>query len=82
MIAKLKQALFQMGENAGKNWNRLMLVVGVFLIVLGIFHLFVQIISPRDWESLIGWRKPILFGISTGLTLPDSVSYGRESLGR
>jgi len=69
MIAKLKQALFQMGENAGKNWNRLMLVVGVFLIVLGIFHLFVQIISPRDWESLIGWRKPILFGISTGLTL-------------
>ena len=28
-----------------------------------------QVAYPRDWGSPIGWRKPILFGISTGITL-------------
>ena len=39
------------------------------MILSGLFHLPVQLLDPRDWESPIGWRKPILFGISTGVTL-------------
>lgn len=43
--------------------------IGWFLIASGIFHGLVQWVDPRPWESAIGWRKPILFGVSTGLTL-------------
>jgi hypothetical protein len=50
-------------------WNTVLFRAGLLLIVLGAFHIAVQFISPRDWESNIGWRKPILFGISTGITL-------------
>ena len=50
-------------------WNPILLRAGLFLIGLGAFHIAVQIIWPRDWESAIGWRKPILFGVSTGATL-------------
>lgn len=51
------------------HWNRALLAAGSFLILLGVLHLPIQFIAPRDWESSIGWRKPILFGISTGITL-------------
>ncbi len=36
---------------------------------LGALHIAVQLFDPRPWESNIGWRKPILFGLSTGITL-------------
>jgi hypothetical protein len=38
-------------------------------MLLGAFHIAIQILAPRPWESNIGWRKPILFGLSTGITL-------------
>lgn len=38
-------------------------------MLLGAAHLVMQVAYPRDWGSPIGWRKPILFGISTGSTL-------------
>ena len=38
-------------------------------MVLGLAHVLVQCQDPRPWDSPIGWRKPILFGISTGVTL-------------
>lgn len=50
-------------------WNRVLLYGGIFLVLLGAFHIAVQLIAPRPWESNIGWRKPILFGVSTGITL-------------
>ncbi len=50
-------------------WNRVLLSAGLFLIALGVFHIAIQILFPRQWESQIGWRKPILFGVSTGATL-------------
>lgn len=50
-------------------WNRILLAGGFFLLLLGIFHIAVQLIAPRAWESNVGWRKPILFGLSTGITL-------------
>ena len=46
-----------------------LLASGAFLILLGAIHVVVQLFEPRAWESNIGWRKPILFGLSTGITL-------------
>jgi len=51
------------------DWNKILLLAGAFLILSGLLHIPLQILDPRDWESPIGWRKPILFGISTGVTL-------------
>ena len=42
---------------------------GMFLIALGLFHIPVWILDGSDWEGSVSWRKPILFGVSTGLTL-------------
>ncbi|MCP4081068.1 MAG: hypothetical protein GY819_10120 [Planctomycetaceae bacterium] len=41
---------------------------GILLVLSGIFHLFVWMVLGGGWEGSISWRKPILFGISTGLT--------------
>lgn len=58
-----------MASGEQTRWNRALLYAGLFLIGLGVFHILVQFVAPRDWESSVGWRKPILFGISTGVTL-------------
>ncbi|MDA0817484.1 MAG: hypothetical protein O2946_07965, partial [Planctomycetota bacterium] len=41
---------------------------GVLLIVSGVVHLLVWAIDGGPWEGPVTWRKPILFGISGGLT--------------
>lgn len=46
-----------------------LLLTGTGLILLGISHLPVWWITGSNWEGAISWRKPILFGISTGLTV-------------
>lgn len=45
-----------------------MYVAGSILILSGLFHLLVFLISGGSWEGPISWRKPILFGITGGLT--------------
>jgi len=50
-------------------WPPCLLWAGGFLLLLGVAHGVMQVADPRDWGSPIGWRKPILFGISTGGTL-------------
>lgn len=45
-----------------------MYVVGMVLVVSGLFHVLVFLISGGTWEGPISWRKPILFGITGGLT--------------
>ncbi len=44
-------------------------LAGVLLVASGIFHVFVWQLLGGDWEGPVSWRKPILFGISTGATL-------------
>lgn len=44
-------------------------VVGGLLVALGVFHLPVHYLSDQAWEGNTSWRKPILFGLSTGVTL-------------
>lgn len=43
-------------------------VVGVALIVSGAAHLVAWAVLGGPWEGPVTWRKPILFGISGGLT--------------
>jgi hypothetical protein len=42
---------------------------GLLLIVSGAGHLLINMFSDAPpWDSPVGWRKPILFGFSTGVT--------------
>lgn len=66
LIRRIKTA---MANRPATKWNRVLLNAGLFLVALGVFHVAIQILFPRSWESSIGWRKPILFGVSTGATL-------------
>ena len=43
-------------------------VVGLLLIASGIAHVAVWAVVGGPWEGPVTWRKPILFGISGGLT--------------
>ncbi|MFK7770447.1 MAG: hypothetical protein AB8B55_24770 [Mariniblastus sp.] len=42
---------------------------GVLLVLTGLLHVPMLLISGGSWEGSVSWRKPILFGISTGMTL-------------
>jgi len=44
-------------------------VSGSLLVILGGFHLLIWFTVGGEWEGPVSLRKPILFGISTGLTL-------------
>ncbi|MBU6309830.1 MAG: hypothetical protein KJS77_08810 [Planctomycetes bacterium] len=43
-------------------------VLGVIMVASGIAHLPVWALLGGPWEGPVTWRKPILFGISGGLT--------------
>ena len=43
-------------------------VIGVLLVVSGLAHIVVWAVLGGPWEGPVTWRKPILFGISGGLT--------------
>jgi hypothetical protein len=47
---------------------RLLAQVGCVLVASGLLHMIVWAIRGGAWEGPVSWRKPILFGISTGLT--------------
>jgi hypothetical protein len=50
-------------------WLRWDALAVIFLIGLGILHIPIQMSTDLAWDSPLSFRKPILFGISTGLTL-------------
>ena len=43
-------------------------MIGLLLVASGLAHLVVWAILGGPWEGPVTWRKPILFGISGGLT--------------
>jgi hypothetical protein len=47
---------------------RQLVLVGIALIASGLAHAVVWAILGGPWEGPVTWRKPILFGISGGLT--------------
>ena len=42
---------------------------GWALLICGLGHLPLVAFTGEDWSGPISWRKPVLFGLSTGLTL-------------
>ena len=46
----------------------LLVLFGVLLLESGAAHLVVWAVAGGPWEGPVSWRKPILFGISGGLT--------------
>ncbi len=46
---------------------------GLLLVASGIIHTGIYLVYGGPWEGDVSWRKPILFGISAGLT---SISMG------
>ena len=42
---------------------------GILLIICGLIHIPIWLADGSSWEGSVSWRKPILFGISTGMTL-------------
>jgi len=47
---------------------RLLVLCGMLLLESGAAHLVVWAVAGGPWEGPVSWRKPILFGISGGLT--------------
>ena len=47
---------------------RLLALVGLMLVASGLAHVAVWAVLGGPWEGPVTWRKPILFGISGGLT--------------
>ncbi len=56
-------------QNQNRFAIRLMIGCGLFLMLSGCFHVVVFLMEGDYWGGPISWRKPILFGISTGVTL-------------
>jgi hypothetical protein len=48
--------------------RRFLVVVSVLLLASAAFHGVVFLLSGTPWEGPVSWRKPILFGVSFGLT--------------
>jgi len=49
--------------------ERIAFVVGGLLIISGLAHLVVLVVSGGSWSGPLSWRKPTTFGVSFGLTL-------------
>jgi hypothetical protein len=43
--------------------------VGAVLMISGLFHLGVLVVTGGSWQGPLSWRKPMTFGLSFGLTL-------------
>ena len=54
---------------------------GILLIVSGLIHIPIWLADGGSWEGSVSWRKPILFGVSTGMTL-WSLSWLEKNLQR
>ena len=55
--------------NPSSKCQRLLAVSGSLLVLLGLCHLIVYLVLGGLWEGAVSWRKPILFGLSTGATV-------------
>ena len=54
--------------NSAAGYQRLFYVVGMLLTVAGLVHAVVYLFDPQPWAGPLGWRKPIEFGVSLGIT--------------
>jgi hypothetical protein len=67
-MAKIEGENIQVGLGA-KSWRDILTLSGIILLASGLIHLAVWLSDGGSWAGSVSWRKPILFGVSTGLTL-------------
>lgn len=48
--------------------QQLLLAIGTLLIAAGVIHLVPAVFGDRPWQGPISFRKPVVFGVSFGLT--------------
>jgi hypothetical protein len=51
------------------SYQRFAYACAALLLASGVFHGFVFLIDGGSWEGPVSWRKPIVFGLSFGITL-------------
>ncbi|TCO35223.1 hypothetical protein EV652_101102 [Kribbella steppae] len=51
------------------SYQRFAYVCGALLALSGLFHLVVYLVDGGPWGGPLSWRKPIVFGLSFGITL-------------
>lgn len=49
--------------------QRFTYAVGIGLVASGLIHLIIWSVEGAAWAGPVSWRKPILFGFSTGVTV-------------
>jgi hypothetical protein len=50
-------------------YQRLGYLCAALLMLSGVFHTAVYLVDGGGWEGPLSWRKPIVFGLSFGITL-------------
>ena len=69
----MKELLKELSHNArfvpAASYQRVGYACGVLLVLSGLFHGVVYLIDGGAWEGPVSWRKPIVFGLSFGITL-------------
>jgi hypothetical protein len=51
------------------SFQRFAYVCAALLILSGLFHGVVYLVDGGPWEGPVSWRKPVVFGLSFGITL-------------
>jgi len=51
------------------SYQRFAYVCGALLVLSGLFHTVVYLVDGGPWQGPVSWRKPIVFGLSFGITL-------------
>jgi hypothetical protein len=51
------------------SYQKLAYACATLLLISGAFHSLVFLIDGGSWEGPVSWRKPIVFGLSFGITL-------------
>lgn len=66
-MATMRQQLW---DQVRPRWGyqRFLYRVGAALIVSGLLHVGMLVVDPGPWDGPVSWRKPIVFGVSFGLT--------------
>jgi hypothetical protein len=51
------------------SYQRFAYACGALLVLSGLLHVLVYLVDGGPWEGPLSWRKPIVFGLSFGITL-------------
>jgi len=58
---------FQKEWQASAGYQQFLAIVGVIMLISGVFHVGVYLVEGGPLATAVSWRKPITFGLSFGL---------------